>query len=285
MTDAPLNTAEYFGHIPDEPLPKATAKSVAAQVEHPCEHCAGSGKWVRPNFVGDCHACKGRGYFKTSAEHRRKTRGQVIANKARKLADAQGIFEENHPDLIKALKNMTSWNDFAQSLCEQYGTRGSLSDKQVAAAERMVAKTAATRAAKATEREETVVDLSRIREMFNKASEGRVKPPTYRAEGLIISPAPNHGKNPGCLYVKFANGVYVGKITAENTFYEVNAGFEGADQPSVATCLQTIAADPRAAAVRYGQKYEICSCCGATLTDPVSIEAGIGPTCAKNFGL
>jgi hypothetical protein len=36
--------------------------------------------------------------------------------------------------------------------------------------------------------------------------------------------------------------------------------------------------------VAYGRATGSCSCCGRELTDPVSIEAGIGPICAGRFG-
>jgi len=35
----------------------------------------------------------------------------------------------------------------------------------------------------------------------------------------------------------------------------------------------------------FGRKTGVCIACGALLTDPVSIEAGIGPTCASKWGL
>ena len=44
------------------------------------------------------------------------------------------------------------------------------------------------------------------------------------------------------------------------------------------------AADPLTAAIRYGKVSGSCSCCGRELTDPRSIEAGIGPVCATKFG-
>jgi hypothetical protein len=44
------------------------------------------------------------------------------------------------------------------------------------------------------------------------------------------------------------------------------------------------AADPLTAAIRYGKISGSCSCCGRELTDPRSIEAGIGPVCATKFG-
>ena len=33
----------------------------------------------------------------------------------------------------------------------------------------------------------------------------------------------------------------------------------------------------------YGRRTGTCCCCGATLTNAVSIEAGIGPICAQGF--
>lgn len=42
--------------------------------------------------------------------------------------------------------------------------------------------------------------------------------------------------------------------------------------------------DPLTAAIRYGKVSGECSCCGRELTDPQSIERGIGPICADKFG-
>lgn len=48
--------------------------------------------------------------------------------------------------------------------------------------------------------------------------------------------------------------------------------------------LDAIAADPRAAAIRYGQETNHCSRCGRELTDEASRAAGIGPVCARKVG-
>ena len=47
--------------------------------------------------------------------------------------------------------------------------------------------------------------------------------------------------------------------------------------------LGEIAADPKAASVRYGQELGCCGVCGRTLTDEASRAAGIGPICAGRF--
>lgn len=47
--------------------------------------------------------------------------------------------------------------------------------------------------------------------------------------------------------------------------------------------VETLASDPKAAAVAFGMNTGRCCICGRTLTDPSSIEAGIGPVCASRF--
>jgi hypothetical protein len=48
--------------------------------------------------------------------------------------------------------------------------------------------------------------------------------------------------------------------------------------------LATIATDPQAAMLRYGQELGHCGHCGRTLTNEVSRERGIGPVCAEKMG-
>ena len=47
--------------------------------------------------------------------------------------------------------------------------------------------------------------------------------------------------------------------------------------------LEDIEADPEAAAVLHGRVSGRCSICNRDLTDPESIERGIGPICAEKF--
>lgn len=55
----------------------------------------------------------------------------------------------------------------------------------------------------------------------------------------------------------------------------------GPNERSTAKVL--IAADPKAATVRYGRELGVCGVCGRTLTDEESRAAGIGPVCAARF--
>jgi len=48
--------------------------------------------------------------------------------------------------------------------------------------------------------------------------------------------------------------------------------------------LQTIKDDPYSASTLFGRMVGSCGICGRTLTDPESIENGIGPICAQKVG-
>ena len=85
---------------------------------------------------------------------------------------------------------------------------------------------------------------------------------------MVISPAGAASKNPGALYVK-----------AECRFFAAREC--GAEQSAK---VLAFIADPKAAAIAYGQETGVCCICNAALTNKESIEAGIGPVCATNMG-
>ena len=55
------------------------------------------------------------------------------------------------------------------------------------------------------------------------------------------------------------------------------------NQPAVEELLNELEQNPLAAAMKYGKLSGLCCSCGRDLTDPVSIEQGIGPVCATKF--
>jgi Family of unknown function (DUF6011) len=79
------------------------------------------------------------------------------------------------------------------------------------------------------------------------------------------------------------NDKCVGKIeNAEVTLWR--SKFAQPDQiNTVLAMLREFDADPLAAAVKYGKLSGTCCSCGRDLTNDGSIEAGIGPICAKKF--
>ena len=69
---------------------------------------------------------------------------------------------------------------------------------------------------------------------------------------------------------------YLGKVTPQ--------GCDSRLSDTVKEVILSAANDPLTAAIRYGKVSGECSCCGRELTDPRSIERGIGPICATKFG-
>ena len=131
------------------------------------------------------------------------------------------------------------------------------------------------------------VDLTAVREMLATAKANGVKFPRYRAQNLDITKAGDGSKDPGCLYVKTwskdyysSDFKYQGKITAEGRFF---ASHEA--RSDTVDNLKAIASDPVGSLMAYGISTGVCSCCGQWLTHPASIEKGIGPICARHYGL
>lgn len=76
----------------------------------------------------------------------------------------------------------------------------------------------------------------------------------------------------------------VGKIVdAKVTLFDARLKNAGIDAAEIVALLDDIEADPLAAAMKFGKLSGRCCSCGRDLTDPVSIEAGIGPVCATKF--
>ena len=278
----------------DDDLDRLSKENAKPAVKHPCGQCGGTGLWRRGiNRYGQkkCFACNGKGFFKTSQAHRDKARESRRVSKAKKLATAQQAFEEQFPGLMSDLIAVADWNQFARSMVDSYQQYGALTEKQVKASQRMLAKLAENKAKREAERKEneTVVDLSPIKAMFATAVNNGLKRPKYRAEGLVITMAPSHGANAGHLYVKtlalkiaeddYSSGDYQGKITPDNVFKPAY----GSHKETV-KALHVIAANPLQASMDFGRKTGTCGCCGRELTDPNSIAAGIGPICANKWG-
>lgn len=110
-----------------------------------------------------------------------------------------------------------------------------------------------------------------------KLSQPRVKL-LYGKGEIVISRAGRESRNPGCVYVK-VDGEYAGKVTRSGEFI-----CNWAEKGDIVATLVAFLADPEAAAKAYGFATGQCSICGRALTDPVSVENGIGPICAERMG-
>ena len=129
--------------------------------------------------------------------------------------------------------------------------------------------------------------------------------PSFDAEGNFINPEPEPAPEPDA-------GVSAGRYctinhqTGERHFYQVDRPQEGRwagyiflrelhthhpngdrsirDKEERLLVLDTIAEDSESLA-RYGKETGKCGVCHRTLTDPLSVEIGLGPVCREGVGL
>lgn len=260
------------------------------RVQHPCPHCHGTGKYTGVRVhqeKSECFSCAGRGYFLQSAETRAKARAKRAAKAEADRADKRdagiaqitaAVGEAGH----QWLANAGSWSQFYGDLYSKALQYGALSEKQLAAVvsgyQKQLARDAERAAAKASrEASAPVVELTRIRELFDAALESGLTKPALIIGALRLSLAPAHGNNAGCLYVK-DDGNYAGKITPAGKFLALREA-----RAEIASELQALAADPLAALSAHGHATGNCSCCGRPLTNPESVRLGIGPICGGRW--
>ena len=266
-----------------KPAPKMTEAELRAkanmvnggeQAMVPCHACGGSGSW---RGRGICFRCKGNGRISKRSAAASKARETRERNLAEKLAAIRET-----PEYAYVEKRAGKGSTFYASILDKVNTYGDFSEKVEQIIHNDMAKDAAFYEAKRAEREaaKPKVDITEINKLFAKAVSNDIKRPVYRAEGVVISQAPEHGRNAGALYVKSEGGTYLGKI-AEGKFH----GAWDTDKEGTARALMVIAEDPTAASIRYGRKTGNCGCCGHPLVNPVSIRSGVGPICADNWGL
>lgn len=231
-----------------------------------------------------CFMCKQTGKVTArrikAVEAAKKGRETAAAN----LIDRREAWIAEHSAEAEFIRRNSEWSDFYRSMCDAVATYGHLTDRQLASVQSGMAKAAARKAEKAAAQQAQqtsapVLDVSVIESLFATAGRNGLKRPVFRAlDGIAVSQAPATGRNAGALYVK-ENGEYAGKI--------VNGKFFATQSASAAVLprLIEIAKDPMGQATLYGKQTGICCCCGAELTNKLSIELGIGPICRSKWGL
>lgn len=279
------------------PVAKAQAKADAMHAEHledfgvlapvthtsTCSKCRGSGRFrsYSGRDCGACFVCKGEGTLthKTSPEARAKARDRAATKKVNTAAEWAAANPTVHAWIVAKGPKFR----FAAEMGAAVVKYGHLTDAQLATCVRLMAadaerdaKFAADRAARTASA--PAVDVTRIVETMGVAQSNGIKRPILRLADFKFSVAPATGRNGGALYVKTAGGDYLGKI-ADGKF---SRAFGVAVE--VEAEIVQVASDPEQAAVAYGKKFGSCGCCGRELSDPVSVERGIGPICAEKFG-
>lgn len=279
--DDAVTQSETVTNMPDDlgPVYKDVAnKTAKPSYRQMCGVCSGTGNW-RGRAGQSCYPCKGRGFleFTTSPEKRAKSRAKAAERKEDKAQENLAAVEAANPQLKQWWD--TSTLNFAQSLKESARKWGKLTENQINTANRIIADAADRELERNLRIEQApVVSIAAIEECFAQASTSAgLKKPILRLAGFVFSLAPDTGRNAGAIYVK-QQGEYLGKIQGGKLFKTMACDDETEDK------IVEAAAQPKEAAIAYGRLMGKCAICAQTLTDPKSIERGIGPICASKFG-
>lgn len=263
----------FIDELVNNPEPIAT-KPARNEKRYPCAQCAGTGIYQGARVHQEkrhCFACRGKGWFKTDPRKLKQQREARAKKKEAAHAEARAFNESI--SLFSQIESIASWHSFAKSLMDQHHTGRMWSERQVAAAADALDRIETKR--KEREQSALQINLQPILDLFASATASGYRRPIYRAEGIVLSLAPDSGVNAGAIYVKSEDQTYLGKVVAGRYL-----GKDEAREP-----LQRIAESPRDAAIRYGQRTGSCACCGRALTNAASINLGIGPICAEKWGL
>lgn len=255
-----------------------------------CRKCGGRGRfigWSGRDF-GSCFACDSVGYkvFKTAPQDRAKARVATAKRKERNRQENVDCFAGSCPAEWAWINAAAERGfNFAVSLREAVEKYGELSERQLETARRLATQDAqrkAERQAEAAARVEAapVVETSKLEAAFNSARASGLRRLKMRFCDFEIKPAKETSRNAGAYYVtSHGGGTYYGKL--QDGRFVASRDCE----PGIADGVQAAMVDPLASARYFGKFSGTCSCCGRELTDPASIEAGIGPVCAGKFGL
>jgi hypothetical protein len=287
-------------------LPPATPFKPALErvFEEPCSKCRGSGSFIgfTGRRVGPCFECKGTGKFtfKTSANQRAKGRAQTAVRRENRQDEVRQTAEawsaEHKAEalwLVQAstrqeqLKNQGKpvW-EFPISLLEALNKWGSLTDGQLAAVRKCMAKD--TERAAQRDSAKVAVDISKIETAFTTAREKAdrkgalgiwMRPLVLRSGDIDVTFRPGSvgSEWEGMIFVK-AGDRKLGHIKAGK--FAPRFECSETEKAAVLDC----AADPHGAAKAWGKAWSRCTICGQTLTNDESIERGIGPICAEKYG-
>jgi hypothetical protein len=175
----------------------------------------------------------------------------------------------NNPAERDWLLQNKAQNDFAASLFDSLNQWGGLTENQIGAIRKNLAR---------VNNKPVAVESAKLEEFFAHARESGLKWPRVTLHNVKVTMAGPNSRNPGSLYVK-RDEEYLGKITS-GVFYKIpECSSEEAEE------IAELLADPEAVMKEYGLKTGCCCMCSRELTNPISIEYGMGPICRGRFGM
>ena len=262
--------------IDDEAIRREAHVVNGGEAEFKCPACKGRGDFYAytGRYVGPCFKCKGKGNI---------SKGQAAAAKAKVTKERNKLeWAQAHTEVVAyAKKRADKGSQFYAGLLVSLDAYGNWTERQVEIIRKDMAKDAEFYAKRDAERKAAapVVPTEALEALFDQAKVKLAKTAIFRTVDITISKAKATSRNPGALYVKTTDGgQYCGKIVAGKFIKAYGA-------PDVTEALQAVAADPTAEAIKYGNKFKACCCCGTTLRNPVSVLAIVGPVCGPKWGL
>lgn len=137
-----------------------------------------------------------------------------------------------------------------------------------------------------------VGSMTGVLELFAKASK-KLKHPKIRLETpagrqLALSVAGPFSKEPGSIQLTdgagYGQNFWYGRVTPEGDL-KPSPKLSGDVVDDLTSILTQLSIRPAQTAAQYGKMTGHCCFCMAKLSDPKSVDAGYGKTCAKNYGL
>lgn len=248
-----------------------------------CRKCGGRGRFVSYSGrdCGPCYSCQGKGYreFATSTASRTAAKARREEAKVGRWDTWKAANPAAAAWIEKTSVGEGSFNAMIADFQAKIERHGDLTDGQWSVVRKGLerdAQWAAERTRKAQEQasQTIVIDTTKIVEAFQVARNSGLRKAVLHFPGLALV----DGKKG--IYVKAAadyEATYYGKIT--DRFLPSREC-----SPEIVARLQVIAADPLAAARTTGIETGVCVCCGAELTNPESVQLGIGPICRGRWG-
>lgn len=242
-------------------------------------------------FARSAHSARPRTQKRQYGEaNRLAAKMRYAERKAREKQLAVDEMASDHPDLWRwmmdaetrherVLDTGRGWcNRFALSLAEQVRKGRALSERQLTAAYESMQRDADREAQFKAQRAAEPVCATAMLDALQAIRSSGLKYPRIDCAGYRFSLAPMNGSNAGAMYVKRADGEYLGKVTPDGQLY---ARIDAAEREQ----LLAVLADPETALKAHGDKTGQCGVCRRELTNEASIARGIGPICAERMGL
>lgn len=239
----------------------------------PCPRCRATGR----AFGGVCFRCNGTKYVSAASVKRGASDAAKRLEAERALVDRISQFSVEHAEVMGYCGRVQ--NDFTANCLRQLKNEGTMSQGRLDAIYKSLKQASDAKAAREVAAPSMAgAGFEKLITGFEHAAAAGRKRPKMICGEYVFKLATAVSNNPGFLYV-YKDRAYMGKISP--------AGKLIASHDASATTIAEITEigrDPFAAAVSHGRLTGKCSICGRELTDPKSIAAAIGPTCAKGMG-